>query len=240
MSFLINSYCIEAESRNELESKIINVLVLLSGDSQDQSKTIPTTKIHPLRLRRVKETYKEIFTELLFPGAVHETEAFNTHIKGHEFDESRLEWILCFALFISFVEGSQSADSVLKEVEENVRLTHLQALKIWKTRLDCYRFRTSKQCSRISHLRNEFWQAVSRFPEDSSFNEALLDLECTGLASLKMRRHHQKMLETSRSLISWMLASHYEEERLKRLETLGTFENVDFSVVSQVSQLAKH
>jgi len=93
--------------------------------------------------------------------------------------------------------------------------------------LDIKRFRCSRQQLRVAEVRNELWGAMWKFPDEPLFNERLLQLENTGLASLKMRRFHQINVSKSKSLTSWLFAIHYEEKRLNKLETLVNVEDVD-------------
>ena len=227
VSFLMNAFCQDAEHRDELENKIIHVLILFSGEtSLPLTANVPTPKVNPLRLRRVKESLKERFTRLIDDCLDHGKE--DLHDGANYFSEQNFEWVLCFTVFMYFAESLQSAEGVLRDLQENVSLNQSQTLKISKMMLDIARFRHSKQHLRMANLRNAMWSAVSKFPEEPLFNDALLQMEKTGLASLKMRRFHHCNVGSTRSLRSWVFAIHYEEDRLKRLETLTNIQNVDF------------
>ena len=235
MSFLMNASCQDVDNRDELENKIIHVLILLSGESSlSVNVNAPTAKVNPLRLRRVKESYKERFTRVIDDCLVHQEKAlFDNSMYPNE---QNVEWVLCFALFMYFVEGLNSAENVLREFQENVALTYSQTLKVSKQMLDIKIFRHSKQHLRVADLCNELWSAVTKFPEEAMFLEALLKSEKTGLASLKIRRFHHMNIRRAKSLLSWMFAIHYEEERLKKLETLINVESIDPGVKLQVSE----
>lgn len=235
MSFLMNASCQDVDHRDGLENKIIHALILLSGESSLSLNTYAATaKVNPLRLRRVKESYKERFTRLIDEHLVHHEEALFD--KSKYSSEQNVEWVLCFALFMYFVEGLNSAENVLREFQENIALTYSQTLKVSKLVLDIHTFRHSKQHLRVADLRNELWSAVKKFPEEPIFIEALLKSEKAGLASLKIRRFHHMNIRKAKSLLSWMFAIHYEEERLKKLETWINVESIDSHMKLQVSE----
>lgn len=233
MKFLLRAFSTDAERRDELENRIVNVLLLLSGEARAQTNTMTTSKPNPLRIRRIKEACKEQFARLIDESAsdlVSQSAAKRTKV----FAEGEFNWLLCFALLIFFVDGFNSAENVLDEIEKNARLNHMQVLEVAKTKLDLHEFRSFEQPTKIPDLRNEVWRTVSRFPEETNFNETLLCLENTGLASLKIRRHHHKVLGRESSLRSWMHAIHYEENRLENLETFTGMERMEFSATLKV------
>ena len=230
----MNASCQDVDQKGELENKIINILILLSGDiSLPINPDSLTVKVNPLRLRRVKESFKERFAILLDDYT--KSSKMASSVKASPLDELNFEWILCFALFMYFAEGFTSTESILREFQGNVTLARSQALSLSKLVLEVKRFRCCRQQLRVAEVRNELWSAMWRFPEESLFNEGLMQLENTGLASLKMRRFHHLNVSKSKSLISWTFAIHYEEERLKKLETLVSVEDVDIGMRLQVS-----
>ena len=237
VSFLMNLCCKDVSHKDDLENKIINVLCLLSGETSPPANAATSTvKVNPLRLRRMKESYKERFTTVMDDSMRRVKETSSNKSTAPNVDQNSFEWILCFALFMFFAESALSAESVLLEIEQNTRLTHKQALEVSKVRLDIQKCRNIKLGVKTPELRNELWSAVSRFAEEPSFHEALLMLENTGLASLKIRRYYHLNLEKCKSLFLWVFAIHYEEERLKKLETLIRVDNVDFPAKTQVSE----
>ena len=222
----MNASCQDIDQKGELENKIINTLILLSGEiSLPINPDSLTVKVNQLRLRRVKESFKERFAILI--DDYMKSNKIAQSVKSNHSDELNFEWILCFALFMYFAEGFTSAESVLREFQENVILTHSQALNVSKLTLDIKRFRCSRQQLRVAEVRNELWGAMWKFPDEPLFNERLLQLENTGLASLKMRRFNHTNVSKSKSLTSWLFAIHYEEKRLNKLETLVNVEDVD-------------
>ena len=226
----------------QIENKVINLLSKLSRETSSSSPTISMEKMHPLRLRRVKESFKETFTKILEerPTTVSEQQALKdaavpSSSSGPSVDERELKWVLCFAIFMYFANGIDSANEIIHELEVCIRLTESQVLKVTNLKLELLMYKFSMQHTNLSSLRKILWEAVERFPEDPKLNRTLLEIENKGIASLKVREHYHKVLENSCSVMPWIFAISYEEERLRTMQTAYRLKGVNEMVNKQVN-----
>ena len=229
----------------QIENKVINLLSKLSRETPSSPPTISMEKMHPLRLRRLKESFKETFTKILEerPTTVSEQQALKDAAdaavaslsSGPRIDERELEWVLCFAIFMYFASGIDSSNEIIHELEVCIRLTESQVLKVTNLKLELLIYKFSMEHTNLSNLRKILWEAVERFPEDPKLNRKLLEIENKGVASLKVRGHYHKVLENSCSVMPWIFAISYEEERLRTMQTAYRLKGVNEMVKRQVT-----
>ena len=213
--FLMQSVEHGTEGAGQIENKIVNLLLLLGQDPSTSSSSISNEKANPLRIRRIKEGFKESFTRILDDARAQQP---NRGSMRHKLKQEKFEWILCFAMIVYFTESIEAFNSVLEELQSNIQLDEEKSLELTRFKLAVLQYSCIKLRTNLPKLREALWDAVERFPSDLLLNEKFLEVENKSITSLKIRRHHHRILANAESLLLWLFAINYEEQRLKTLK----------------------
>ena len=224
--FLIQAIQRNTPSPAALENKTINLLSMLSQEIPKTSSVISDNKLNPLRLRKVKSSFSELHSMLIDRISSNRTADTKTSEGPPTPDDNQLEWMLCYAIFDFITSGMVTANTILDQLESDLKLKHSQALIVAKLRINLCRHLLLVHRMKLCEYRQALWRNVHRFPDESVFNRLLIDVENKGFTSLKIRRFYQLAVQNAKSIHPLLFAITFELKRLKSLREAYTNEQV--------------
>ncbi len=224
-TFLIHAIEQENSEKSNLENKLINLLSLLSKDIPSSTTNISDEKINPLRLRKAKSAFREIYSIVL------DEISAKTASRGSKdaFSDDKLELLLCYAIFECFTSGMSVGADFLDQWERDVVLSESQVEKITQLRITLSKHDFQMNHARLQNLKEALWNSVARFPEEPRFNRLLMELEGESFNSLKIRRFLQHGVDNAKSIYPWVFAIWYEQKRHDSMQKAYRIDNVDMS-----------
>eukprot|EP00794_Sanderia_malayensis_P020249 gene20249-22232_t len=204
-SFLMLAMQKEKDDRTLLENKLINLLSLLTKEIPTSASVISTEKINPLRLRKTKSAFREIYSMTL--------EKISTSRSKQETD-SWLELILCYVIFELITTDIGTALGIVDSIEKDVRLSRCHLSKIAALRVLICRHNFLTRQTQLSFLHEAVWKSAVSFPDEQLFNSLLIEMESQSFFnSLKLRRFYHQSLKNASSIYPFIFAILFEQKK---------------------------